>query len=132
MSMTDPIADMLARIRNAYMARHKSITLPHSKIKSEILNVLVREGYLVSVQDASDENGHKTLQVELKYFEGKPVVSEINRVSKPGRRVYSSIRKLPYVYNGLGISILSTPKGVMSDTQARKLSLGGEVICQLF
>jgi small subunit ribosomal protein S8 len=130
--MTDPIADMLARIRNAYMAKHKNITLPHSKIKSEILKVLVKEGYLISSQETNNQDGHKILEVELKYFEGKPVISQINRISKPGRRVYSSIRKLPYVYNGLGINILSTPKGVMSDTQARKLSLGGEVICQLF
>jgi len=132
MSMTDPIADMLARIRNAYMAKHKNITLPHSKIKSEILKVLVKEGYLISSKETNNQDGHKVLEVELKYFEGKPVISQISRISKPGRRVYSSIRKLPYVYNGLGISILSTPKGVMSDTQARKLSLGGEVICQLF
>jgi len=132
MSMSDPIADMLTRIRNAHLARHKDLVLPHSRMKESILRVLLDEGYIRNVESLVNDKGHKSLRAELKYHDGKPVISTIDRISKPGRRVYSSIKELPYVYNGLGISILSTPKGVMSDSQARKLSLGGEVICRLF
>lgn len=130
MSMTDPIADMLTRIRNAQSAEKQSVTMPYSKLKSAICAVLNSEGY-VGNYERIDNNGKAMLRIDLKYFEGKPVISKINRVSRPGRRVYSSSDEIPVVDDGLGVSIVSTSRGVMTDRAARKSSLGGEVICQV-
>ncbi len=132
MSMTDPIGDMLTRIRNGQQARKSAILSPASKLRENVLNVLQREGYIRGFSRTDYDRGKAELNIELKYHEGQPVIKYIQRVSKPGRRVYSSIRDLPRVSNGLGISILSTPKGVMSDTEARDEKVGGEVICQVF
>lgn len=131
--ITDSISDLITRIRNAQMAHKKTVDSPVSKAREAVLKVLLSEGYIrgYSIAEASD-SAHKVLRVELKYYEGKPVISEIKRVSKPGRRVYSSIEKLPFIKNGLGINILSTDRGVMSDAEARKLSIGGEIICSVF
>ena len=132
MTMTDPIADMLTRIRNAHKINALSVSMPYSKTKESIAKVLLEEGYIKDID--TEEIGEKksNLTIGLKYFEGKPVISEIKRVSTPGRRVYSSINDLPRTYNGLGISILSTPRGVMSDNEARAAHVGGEVLCQVF
>ena len=131
--MVDSISDLITRIRNAQAAFKKTVDSPMSSMRERVVKVLLDEGYIrgYNIVDCED-SGHKTLRVELKYFEGKPVISTIQRVSKPGRRVYSSISDLPLVKNGLGINILSTDRGVMSDVEARKLSLGGEVICSVF
>jgi small subunit ribosomal protein S8 len=133
MSIVDPISDLITRIRNAQMAYKKVINSPMSKNREAVTKVLLDEGYIrgYSIVDCK-ETGHKVLKIELKYFEGKPVIAEISRVSKPGRRVYSSIKDLSLVKNGLGINVISTNKGVMSDTEAKKRSLGGEVICSVF
>jgi small subunit ribosomal protein S8 len=133
MSVVDSISDFITRIRNAQMAYKRTVDSPMSKGREGIAKVLQDEGYLrgYSVVDCK-ETGHKILRVELKYFEGKPVIVEIKRVSKPGRRIYSSIKKLPFIKNGLGMNILSTDKGIMSDVEARKQSVGGEVICSVF
>ena len=133
MSIVDSISDLITRIRNAGMANKKTVDSPMSSARENVLKVLLDEGYIrgYTVLDC-DETGHKMLRVELKYYEGKPVIYEIKRVSKPGRRVYSSIKDLSLVKNGLGINIISTDRGVMSDVEARKLSLGGEVICSVF
>lgn len=132
MSMTDPLGDMLARIRNGQRANKASIVSPASNLRMNVLEVLKREGYIRGFAKADTRPGVSELTIELKYFEGKPVISTIARVSKPGRRVYSKIADLPRVANGLGISILSTPRGVMSDTEARSANVGGEVLCQVF
>jgi len=132
MSMTDPIGDMLTRIRNGQQAHKSAILSPASKLRENVLSVLQREGYIRGYSRTDYERGKSELSIELKYHEGQPVIQYIQRVSKPGRRVYSSIRDLPRVSNGLGISILSTPKGVMSDTEARDEKVGGEIICQVF
>ena len=124
--MTDPLGDLLARIRNAQQARKATVQSPASKIRANVLEVLQREGYIRGYSRVAE------LTIELKYVDGEPVIREITRVSKPGRRVYSRISDLPRVYNGLGISILSTPKGVMSDNEARAANLGGEVLCRVF
>jgi|TARA_Y100000588_G_C14246086_1_gene921486 small subunit ribosomal protein S8 len=131
MSMTDPIADMLTRIRNGQQANKKTVLVPASKVKASVLAVLVEEGYLRSVKDA-ELKGHKAFEVELKYYNGKPVMNEIKRVSKPGLRQYSSSKELPQVRNGLGVAIISTSKGVMTDANARSANLGGEVLCTIF
>ena len=131
MSMTDPIADLLTRIRNGQSAHKKSVLIPASKVKGSILAVLKDEGYIRSVKDA-ELDGHKAYEVELKYFNGKPVMSEIKRVSKPGLRQYSSSKELPQVRDGLGIAIISTSQGVMTDAAARQACLGGEVLCTIF
>ena len=133
MSIVDSISDLITRIRNAQMANKKTVDSPMSRGREDVLKVLLDEGYIrgYSVMDSKD-SCFKMLRVELKYFEGKPVIAEIKRISKPGRRVYSSIKDLSLIKNGLGINILSTNKGVMSDVEARKLSLGGEVICSVF
>lgn len=131
MSMTDPIADMLTRIRNGQQASKKSVLVPASKVKGAILAVLVEEGYLRSVKDA-ELKGHKAFEVELKYYNGKPVMNEIKRVSKPGLRQYSSSRELPQVRNGLGVAIVSTSFGVMTSQSAQAKNLGGEVLCTIF
>ena len=132
MSMSDPLGDMLTRIRNGQRANKSVITVPASKLRSNVLDVLQREGYIRGYSWAEVRSGIAELTVELKYSEGQPVIREINRVSKPGRRVYAGIKKLQPIYNGLGIAILSTPRGVMSDSEARAANVGGEVLCQVF
>jgi len=130
--MTDPLGDLLARIRNAQQARKPTVQSPASKIRANVLEVLQREGYIRGYSREEVRPGVAELTIELKYVDGEPVIREITRISKPGRRVYSRISDLPRVYNGLGISILSTPKGVMSDNEARAANLGGEVLCRVF
>jgi small subunit ribosomal protein S8 len=126
--MTDPIADMLTRIRNAQMASKKEVTMPSSKVKVNIAKVLQDEGY-ITAYNVADVEGKSNLTIALKYFEGKPVISEINRVSRPGLRVYKSADELPRVIGGLGVAIISTSNGVISDRQARAAGQGGEVLC---
>jgi small subunit ribosomal protein S8 len=126
--MTDPIADMLTRIRNAQMASKKEVTMPSSKVKVNIAKVLQDEGY-ITAYNVADVEGKSNLTIALKYFEGKPVISEINRVSRPGLRVYKSADELPRVIGGLGVAIISTSQGVISDRQARAAGQGGEVLC---
>ena len=130
--MTDPIADLLTRIRNGLMAGKSVVTTPASKTRQRILDVLQREGYIRGYSRTEGDANKATLSIERKYMEGEPVIRTINRVSKPGRRVYSSVRDLPRVHNGLGISIVSTPKGVLSDAEARESNVGGEVLCTVF
>ncbi|MBR9971517.1 30S ribosomal protein S8 [Magnetospirillum sulfuroxidans] len=132
MSMTDPLGDMLARIRNGQRANKSSVTSPASNLRVNVLEVLKREGYIRGFAKSDVRAGVSELTIELKYHEGKPVITKIARVSTPGRRVYSKISDLTRVANGLGISILSTPRGVMSDTEARTANVGGEVLCQVF
>ena len=132
MSMSDPVADLLTRIRNGQRAKRNSVTAPASNIRENVLSVLAREGYIRGFERYNIRRGIDEIKIELKYFEGEPVIREINRISRPGCRVYSKIRDLPKVYNGLGISILSTPRGVMSDAEAREANVGGEVLCQVF
>ena len=132
MSMSDPIADMLTRIRNAQATDKVSVAIPSSKVKLAIAKVLKDEGYIRGYESAKTENGQGELVISLKYFEGTPVIREIKRVSKPGRRVYMGVKDIPSVRNGLGVSIVSTPKGVMSDASARAANVGGEVLCTVF
>lgn len=132
MSMTDPIGDMLTRIRNGLQARKTVVATPASKTRERILEVLQREGYIRGYSRVEMDNNKGQINIELKYHEGEPVIRTINRVSKPGRRVYSSVRDLPRVHNGLGISIVSTPKGVLSDAEARENNVGGEILCTVF
>ena len=129
MTMTDPIADMLTRIRNGHKIKAESVLMPSSKIKINIARVLVEEGYINGYQEEDLENNKKNLLINLKYFEGRPVIEKIERVSRPGLRVYIPANELPKVMGGLGILILSTSKGVMSDRQARKQDQGGEILC---
>jgi small subunit ribosomal protein S8 len=131
MSNTDPISDMLTRIRNAHMRNKNKVSVPTSKLRERVLEVLHKEGYIRGFATI-EKDGKSEIEVELKYFDGAPVIKEIQRVSKPGRRVYASVETLPSVFNGLGISILSTPKGVMSDQEARAQNVGGEVLCTVF
>lgn len=130
MSLSDPLGDMLTRIRNGQSAQKGAIASPASRLRRNVLEVLKREGYIRGFSQ-SDE-GHKELSIELKYHNGEPVIKELRRVSKPGRRVYSGVKDLPRIYNGLGIAILSTPRGVMSDAEAREAHVGGEVLCTVF
>ena len=132
MSLTDPVGDLLTRIRNGQAASKQSIKTPASKLRANVLEVLKREGYIRGFHQSEVRPGIAEITVELKYYEGRPVISEISRVSKPGRRVYSGIEDLPRVANGLGISILSTPRGVMSDAEARAQHVGGEVLCKVY
>ncbi|CDO61493.1 MULTISPECIES: 30S ribosomal protein S8 [Parvibaculaceae] len=132
MSFSDPLGDMLTRIRNGQMRGKSKVQTPGSNLRRRVLDVLQSEGYIRGYAEVAFDNGRKEFEIELKYFEGTPVIREIKRVSKPGRRVYSAVTDLPQVYNGLGISILSTPKGVMSDHIAREENVGGEVLCQVF
>ena len=132
MSMSDTLGDMLTRIRNGLQTNKTIVEAPSSKFRANVLEVLKREGYIRGFSSVERKPGIKHLKIELKYQEGVPVISEIKRVSKPGCRVYSGINELPKVYNGLGISILSTPRGVMSDNEARAANVGGEVLCQVF
>ena len=131
MNISDPVGDMLARIRNAQERGKSKVAVPPSRLRERVLEVLHREGYIRGFTTI-EKDGKSELEVELKYFDGAPVIKEIKRVSKPGRRVYASVSTLPSVYNGLGISILSTPKGVMSDADARAQNVGGEVLCTVF
>jgi len=130
--MTDPVGDLLTRIRNGQRANKATITTPASKLRENLLTVLEREGYIRGFERYSVRDGIDELKVELKYNEGEPVITKIERISKPGRRVYAKIADLQKVYNGLGISIHSTPRGVMSDAEARTANVGGEVLCQVF
>ena len=131
MSMVDPIGDMLTRIRNAQMRKRNSVTTPASSLRARVLDVLQTEGYIRGYSEV-ELNGKAEFSIELKYFDGQPVIREIHRISKPGRRVYSSVKSIPRVADGLGVSILSTPKGVMSDHEARTQNVGGEVLCRVF
>jgi small subunit ribosomal protein S8 len=132
MNVTDPIGDLLARIRKAQQRGKSNVTTPASKLRERLLEVLQQEGYIRGFSVAQHEGGKAEIEIELKYFDGEPVIRKIQRVSKPGRRVYASVETLPVVYRGLGISIVSTSKGVMSDTQARAQNVGGEVLCSVF
>lgn len=132
MNITDPLGDMLTRIRNGQAARKDSVLSPASRLRLNVLEVLQREGYIRGFTQEGSESGPATVRIELKYFEGQPAIRELKRVSKPGRRVYSGARELPRVKNGLGITIVSTPRGVLSDDEARKENVGGEVLCQVF
>lgn len=130
MTLSDPLGDMLTRIRNGQMAQKSSINSPASKLRASVLEVLRREGYIRGYR--REDTGHGELAIELKYHNGEPVIREIRRVSKPGCRVYSGVKDLPRVYNGLGIAVVSTPRGVMSDNEAREAHVGGEVLCTVF
>lgn len=132
MTMSDPLGDMLTRIRNAQMRGKGTVKTPASKLRGWVLDVLLGEGYIRGYSRADFEGGKAEFEIELKYSEGRPVIQEISRVSKPGRRVYTSVNEIPTVRNGLGISIVSTPRGVMSDTDARDNNVGGEVLCRVF
>jgi small subunit ribosomal protein S8 len=131
--MSDPVADLLTRIRNGQRANKSSVLSPVSKLRGNVLEVLKSEGYIRAYEIRKDgESEMESFKIELKYHEGKPVIHEISRVSRPGLRVYSKIKDLPRYYGGLGIAILSTPRGVMSDTQARQANVGGEILCRVF
>ncbi len=132
MTISDPIADLLTRIRNAQMRGKSKVSTPASKLRGWVLDVLENEGYIRGYARVEFEGAKPEFEVELKYYNGEPVISDVKRISKPGRRVYSNVSDLPRVRNGLGISIISTPKGVMSDAQARKNNVGGEVLCQVY
>jgi small subunit ribosomal protein S8 len=132
MSINDPISDLIARITNAQMRKKSKVSTPGSRLRVSVLDVLKSEGYIRDYATVEHADGRSELEIELKYFDGQPVIREISRVSKPGRRVYVAVRNLPRVNNGLGISILSTPKGVMADHSARDANVGGEVLCTVF
>ena len=131
MSLSDPIGDMIARVKNAQARKHKKVELPSSKFKSKIADILKNEGFIKDFKVSTDEKKN-ILSLELKYHSGNPVISNFERVSKPGRRIFSSADSLPKINNGLGIAILSTPKGVMTDMDARKQKVGGEIVCKVF
>lgn len=130
--MNDPIGDMLTRIRNAQLRGKSTTTTPASKLRGWVLDVLADEGYIRGYEKATDKNGHPAFEISLKYYDGTPVIREVKRVSKPGRRVYMSVNDIPQVRQGLGVSIVSTSKGVMSDSSARAANIGGEVLCTVF
>ncbi len=134
MTMSDPVGDMLTRIRNGQRARKDTVSSPASRLRGAVLEVLLREGYIrgYAESDSPRARNARDLSIELKYYEGEPAIGEIKRVSKPGRRIYAKISELPRVHNGLGIAILSTPRGVMSDNEARAANVGGEVLCHVF
>ena len=131
MSMNDPLGDLLTRIRNAQMRNKSKVSSPGSKLRESVLEVLKSEGYIRGYAVVERE-GRSEIEIELKYFDGEPVIREIERVSKPGRRVYTSVRNLPRINNGLGVAIVSTPKGVMADHDARDANVGGEILCTVF
>ena len=131
MSMNDPVGDLLSRIRNAQMRNRSSVTSPSSKLRESVLEVLKSEGYIRGYS-TMEQGGRSELEIELKYYDGQPVIREIERVSKPGRRVYTSVKNLPRINNGLGVAIVSTPKGVMADHDARDANVGGEILCTVF
>ena len=130
--MNDPIGDMLTRIRNGQMRGKSTVTTPASKLRGWVLDVLADEGYIRGYEKTTDERGHPAFEISLKYYDGAPVIRELKRVSKPGRRVYMSVKDIPSVRQGLGVSIVSTPRGVMSDQNARSANVGGEVLCTVF
>ncbi|NOZ32566.1 MAG: 30S ribosomal protein S8 [Alphaproteobacteria bacterium] len=132
MNLTDPLGDMLTRIRNAQMRSRATVMTPGSKLRGRVLDVLVDEGYIRGYSVSEMDNGTTEYDVELKYSDGRPVIREIQRVSKPGRRVYASVKNIPSISNGLGVAILSTSKGVMADHRARSESVGGEILCRVF
>jgi small subunit ribosomal protein S8 len=132
MSINDPLGDMLTRIRNAQMRSKNKVSTPASKLRERVLDVLTEEGYIRGYARVDYDSGKSEFEIELKYFDGEPVIKDIKRVSTPGRRVYSSVKDLPTVANGLGVAILSTPKGVMSDSRARNENVGGEILCNVF
>ena len=132
MSMSDHLGDMLARIRNAQMRNKSDVKTPASKLRGWVLEVLKSEGYIRGYESITREDGKKEIQVSLKYFDGEPVIRELKRISTPGRRVYTGVKNIPYVRQGLGVAIISTPQGVMSDGQARATNVGGEVLCTVF
>lgn len=132
MAVNDPLGDMLTRIRNAQMRGRSTVATPASKLRGWVLDVLAEEGFIRGYSAFEKDGGKPEFEISLKYFDGSPVISEIKRVSKPGRRVYSGANEIPRVRNGLGISIVSTPQGVMSDSEARKKNVGGEILCQVF
>ena len=132
MSVNDPLGDLLSRIRNAQMRNKSKVTTPGSKLRGRVLEVLKNEGYIRDYSSVEHKDGRSEFEIELKYFDGAPVIREIERVSKPGRRVYSSVKSIPRVADGLGVSILSTPKGVMADHEARDANVGGEILCTVF
>ena len=132
MTLTDPLGDMFSRIRNGQMRSLNSVDMPSSNFRQNILKILKEEGYIKDYFIEKTENNKTTLKINLKYYEGYPVIKEIKRISKPGRRIYSRANSIPRVMNGLGLAILSTPKGVMTDTEARKNNVGGEIICRVF
>ena len=130
MNLSDPLGDMLTRIRNAQLRGRPNVSTPASKLRARVLDVLQDEGYIRGYTEV-EKDGKREIEIELKYYDGAPVISEVRRVSKPGRRVYSGSKDIPLVRNGLGISILSTPKGVMSDNVARRENVGGEILCRV-
>jgi len=132
MSLNDPLGDMITRIRNAQMRNKSKVSTPGSRLRESVLEVLKTEGYIRGYAAVEHSTGRSELEIELKYFDGAPVIREISRVSKPGRRVYASVKALPRINNGLGVSILSTPKGVMADHAARDANVGGEILCTVF
>ncbi len=131
MPMNDPLGDLLARIRNAQMRNKSKVSSPNSRLRESVLEVLKTEGYIRGYA-VVEHDGRSEIEIELKYFEGEPVIREIERISKPGRRVYTSVRNLPRINNGLGVAIVSTPKGVMADHAARDANVGGEILCTVF
>ena len=132
MALNDPLGDLIARIHNAQMRNKPKVSSPASRLRVSVLDVLKNEGYIRGYTSVEHASGRSELEIELKYFDGAPVIREISRISKPGRRVYVSVRNLPRINNGLGVSILSTPKGVMADHQARDQNVGGEILCTVF
>lgn len=130
--VNDPLGDLLTRIRNGQMAKLATITSPSSRHRTDVLEVLKREGFIRDFSVEKKENGSSELTIELKYSEGQPVIRKISRVSKPGRRIYKGVKEVPSYYNGLGVTILSTPRGVISDKEARDANVGGELLCQVF
>ena len=132
MQLNDPIGDLIARINNAQMRKKPKVSTPGSRLRVSVLDVLKNEGFIRGYSSVEHKDGRSELEIELKYFDGEPVIREISRVSKPGRRVYVAVRNLPRINNGLGLAILSTPKGVMADHDARDANVGGEVLCTVF
>jgi len=132
MQLNDPLGDLIARINNAQMRKKPKVSTPGSRLRARVLEVLKNEGFIRGYSSVEHTDGRSELEIELKYFDGEPVIREISRVSKPGRRVYVAVRNLPRINNGLGVAILSTPKGVMADHDAREANVGGEVLCKVF
>ena len=132
MALNDPLGDMIARIHNAQMRNKSKVSTPASRLRASVLDVLKSEGFIRGYTSVEHTDGRRELDIELKYFDGAPVIREISRVSKPGRRVYASVKNLPRINNGLGVAIVSTPKGVMADHDARDANVGGEIICTVF
>ncbi len=132
MALNDPLGDMISRIKNAQMRNKPKVSSPGSRLRVSVLDVLKSEGYIRGYSTVEHKDGRSEVEIELKYFDGEPVIREISRVSKPGRRVYASVKALPRIHNGLGVAIVSTPKGVMADHSARDANVGGEVLCTVF